>query len=83
MLWPVGGGGMSNKLVRNEQRKLTATFVNGVAIAILGVGGFAPLAATAMSGPLSPIVALLVLGCASASIGLHLLVRLYLQGLEE
>ena len=83
MLWPVGGGGMSNKLVGNEQRKLRATYFNGVAIAIVGVGGFAPVVATAMSGPLSALVPVLVLGCTTVSIGLHSLAILSLQGLEE
>ena len=31
------------KLVANESVKLTATYVNGVAIAVLAVGGLAPL----------------------------------------
>jgi hypothetical protein len=30
-------------LVGNERTKLTATYVNGVAIAIFAIGGFAPL----------------------------------------
>ena len=78
-----GDGDMSNKLLRNEQRKLRATYFNGAAIAIVGVGGFAPVVATAMSGPLSALVPVLVLGCTTVSIGLHLLARLSLQGLEE
>lgn len=74
---------MSNKLVRNEQRKLSGTYFNGAAIAAIGVGGFAPVVAMAMSGPLTPIILLLVLGCTGASIGLHLLAKLSLEGLEE
>ena len=74
---------MSNKLVRNEQTKLTATFMNGAAIAVLGVGGLAPLAAIVQSEQISPGVMLFVFGCILASMGLHLLARLTLGGLEE
>ena len=39
-----------NKTVRNERRKLTASYLNGIAIAVLAVGGFAPLANFAQTG---------------------------------
>ena len=65
------GDGMSNKLVRNEQRKLTASFLNGVAIAMFGIGGFAPVAALAQSGTVSLTVAIFVFGCLFGSVGLH------------
>ncbi|WP_328765806.1 amino acid transporter [Devosia aurantiaca] len=74
---------MSNKLVRNEQRKLTATYLNGVGMAVLGVGGFAPVVSMTLSGPTSSIVPVLVFGCILASSGLHLLARQTLGGLEE
>ena len=74
---------MANKLVRNEQRKLTATYLNGLAMAFFGVGGFAPLVAMALSGPLAPMIHFLVVGCILASLGLHLLARHILDGLEE
>jgi hypothetical protein len=64
-----------NKLVRNEQRKLTTTYLNGVGMAVFGVGGFAPVVSMTLSGPTSPIVPVLVVGCIVASIGLHLLAR--------
>jgi len=32
-----------SNLVENEKRKLTATFLNGIAIAFFAVGGIAPL----------------------------------------
>jgi len=38
-----------SKLVRNEQRKLTATCLNGAAIAVMGIGGFTPIVALAQS----------------------------------
>jgi len=32
-------------LIQNEQTKLTATYLNGLAIALFGVGGIAPVLA--------------------------------------
>ncbi|OAM80030.1 hypothetical protein [Devosia elaeis] len=72
-----------SKLVRNEQRKLTANYMNGLAMAFFGIGGFAPLVASAVSGPASPLIPLLVFGCILASAGLHLLARIALKELEE
>jgi cation transport ATPase len=34
-------------LIRNEQAKLTATYLNGIAIALAAVGGIAPWIAAA------------------------------------
>ncbi|WP_375450814.1 amino acid transporter [uncultured Devosia sp.] len=70
-------------LVRNEQRKLTATYMNGIAIAMLGVGGFAPLAALVQAGTVSFAIALFVAGCILGSASLHSLARHHLRSLEE
>ncbi|HEY8576497.1 MAG TPA: amino acid transporter [Devosia sp.] len=74
---------MSNKLVWNEQRKLTAAYLNGLAMALSGIGGFAPIIAMTLSGPLSPAVLILVPGCVGVSVGLHLLAKLVSGRLEE
>ncbi|WP_246691734.1 amino acid transporter protein [Methylobacterium sp. WL12] len=72
------------KLVANESAKLTATYVNGVAIAILAVGGLAPV----FSGRLAGIdfgAALLganLLLCATTSAALHWLGRRILRTLR-
>ena len=72
------------KLVANESAKLTATYVNGVAIAILAVGGLAPV----FSGRLAGIdfgVALLsanLLLCATTSAALHWVGRRILRTLR-
>lgn len=72
------------KLVANESAKLTATYVNGVAIAILAVGGLAPV----FSGRLAGIdfgAALLganLLLCAMTSAALHWLGRRILRTLR-
>ena len=58
---------MSNKLVRNEQRKLSATYFNGAALAVMGVGGFTPIVAVAQSAQPSLAAFAVVIGCMLAS----------------
>ncbi|ACM38019.1 MULTISPECIES: hypothetical protein [Rhizobium/Agrobacterium group] len=69
--------------VRNERTKLTATYINGVAIAIFAVGGFAPVISTVNSGhgP-NGNLALVCSICILASVALHLLARKILKGLK-
>lgn len=71
-------------LVRNEQAKLTATYLNGLAIAIFAVGALAPLVAY-ISGSIpvgAGAVSALTLSCAATSLILHLLARRSLQALR-
>ena len=72
-------------LVDNERIKLTATYLNGLAIAIFAVGGLAPVVAivsgTAQSGTASGISVLTTV-CVAVSVGLHLAARLILRGLK-
>lgn len=66
-------------LVANERAKLTATYVNGVAIAVLAVGGLAPVFAqphTTLGIVLSSAFCVLV------SAILHWVARGYLQELR-
>lgn len=77
------GGLMSNKLVRNEQRKLTGTFVNGVGIAVFAIGGLSQLATMLTKGAIDATVTVFVLVCVAAALGLHSLARSTLRGLEE
>jgi hypothetical protein len=74
---------MNNKLVRNEQRKLTATFMNGVAMALFGIGALSPIVSLAQSANGTPTNAFVVLGCFAASLALHWMARRHLKGLEE
>ena len=72
-------------LVANEQAKLTATYVNGVAIAVVAIGGIGPWVAFAIqtSGPsLLSVVASSVL-CICTSVGLRLGARKVLMRLRE
>ena len=71
-------------LVHNEQTKLTATYLNSLAIAIWAVGGFAPLVAALSSDlpPSRPMTLLaLVSVCFAASGALHSLARRLLRDL--
>lgn len=70
-------------LIRNEQTKLTANFLNGMAIALFAVGGLAPTisALNANGGP-SWFTVFVSLVCFLAAGGLHYLGRLVLRGLQ-
>jgi hypothetical protein len=70
-------------IVRNEQKKLTATWLNGLSVALWAVGGLAPLASSIYNanGP----SALIVIGaaiCVMAATALHLYARQTLKGLK-
>lgn len=75
---------VSNKLVRNEQRKLTATYMNGLSMAVMGVGCFTPIVAMTLTvGPLPPVAFAMGLRCMTVSFGLHFFAKFALQELEE
>lgn len=74
------------KLVANEQAKLSATYLNGIAIAVVAVGGIAPLfasrpAAAATQGA-AILAAVLTIVCFIVSAGLHFLARGLLKELR-
>jgi len=70
-------------LIKNERLKLTATYLNGIAIAVFAVGGLAPVF-TGVYGPggLTPLHLILSAICFLASLGIHLMARAFLKGLE-
>lgn len=71
------------KLVANERAKARATFLNGLGVAVLAVGGLAPIAtAVAASHPPSISASLLVLVCLGASFALHSWALRLLKDLE-
>ncbi len=72
-----------NKVVRNEWRKLTATYINGVAIAVVAVGALAPAAGFAQTGVLSAAATALLVVCFMVSGALHLWALRWLRGMEE
>lgn len=71
-------------LIHNERTKLTATYLNGVAIAVFAVGTLAPVLST-VSGTITPSWALLITSaiCLIASGALHWMARQILKGLES
>ncbi|TNC71429.1 amino acid transporter [Rubellimicrobium roseum] len=69
-------------LVRNEQSKLTANYLNGVAIALMAVGGVAPLIAAFYGDRgATPLLFVAVAICILASAVLHFVARQILRGL--
>jgi len=72
-----------SKLVRNERRKLFVTFLNGVAIAAVGIGGLAQAALMVQTQTLSLSAALFIAVCAILAGALHLAAQGSLRGMEE
>ena len=72
-----------SKLVRNEQRKLYAAFLNGIGIAAIGVGGLAQIASMVQAGKLASQVTISAGICAILGPILHWWGGRELRGLEE
>jgi hypothetical protein len=72
-------------LVENERAKLSATYLNGLAIAVMAVGGFAPLISFPFSedGRSLWTTVLVVVICMAVSTALHFIARRALAGLKE
>ena len=76
-----------NKTVRNERLKLTASWFNAIATALLAAGLFAPAASQIYGFGSNRVDQTLVLVssavCLAVSVRLHLMGRQLLGGLEE
>jgi len=76
-----------NKTVRNERRKLTSSWLNAIATALVAAGAFAPVASQIYGFGSTRVDQTLVLVsstvCVGLSVGLHLVGRQVLGGLEE
>ena len=72
-----------SKLVRNEQKKLRATYFNGVAVAAIGVGGLTQAATMVQALKVSPVTTIFIVVCVFLSYALHSVGRVALAGLEE
>jgi hypothetical protein len=76
-----------NKTVRNERRKLTASWLNAIATALVAAGVFAPVASQIYGFGSNRVDQTLVLissaVCVAMSLVLHLSGRQLLGGLEE
>lgn len=69
----------------NERAKLTATYINGVAVALIAVGGFSPAFApkpAQIAAAPSTLTYLSVGVCFGVSIALHLVARSILRSLR-
>ncbi|MCL4217739.1 MAG: amino acid transporter [Candidatus Hydrogenedentes bacterium] len=70
-------------LIHNERVKLTATYMNGMAIAIVAVGGFAPMVSFASGSPIRPLTLIVMgVGCLAVSVALHYGARKFLGRLQ-
>jgi hypothetical protein len=76
-----------NKTVRNERRKLTASWLNAIATALVAAGVFAPVASQiygfGSNRPDQTLVLISSAVCVAVSLVLHLSGRQLLGGLEE
>jgi hypothetical protein len=71
-------------LIENERVKLTATYINGVAIAVFAIGSLAPsVASLTSSAGYLPETGLAATGCIAASGALHFTARRILKGLRH
>jgi hypothetical protein len=75
------------KTVHNERLKITAAFLNGLAIAIFAIGGLTPAIQAGRITTLQPEhlggTTIVVLSCAGVAVVLHLAARELLGGLIE
>ncbi|KZD09319.1 amino acid transporter [Oceanibaculum pacificum] len=70
-------------LVHNERIKLSATWLNGLSIAIFAVGGFAPLLTRLYDGrTLDKSLLGISVSCFLAAFGIHLIARAVLRRLK-
>jgi hypothetical protein len=72
-------------LVRNEQTKLMASYLNGLAVAFLAIGGIGPLLAFAAQSSGNDFlgIGIIAFGCVCISGALHFFARLSLEGLKD
>lgn len=71
-------------LIHNERTKLTATYLNGIAIALLAVGALAPLIGYLNTGGGdAATLTLISASCVGVSVFLHWIARRFLGSLRE
>ena len=71
------------KTTFNEQAKLTASYINGLSIAVMTVGGFSPLVGMLQGRGVDSSLSYFALGCVVLSLVLHLVARSVLEGLRD
>jgi hypothetical protein len=72
-------------LVHNEQAKLTAAYLNGLAITVFAIGGLGPMISYAFgdAGKSLWTIAIVAVLCFAGSLALHFLARNRLKGMRE
>ena len=74
-------------LVHNERAKLTASWLNAIATALIAAGAFAPAAAWLSGLSVLPIekvsLSALAFACVAGGVGLHLFALVILRRLRE
>lgn len=71
-------------MIRDEQTKLTANFLNGMGIATFAIGGLAPVFSTLYDDQrLSGFLIFVSVICFVAALTLHLVARAVLKGLKD
>ncbi|KGJ04991.1 hypothetical protein SAMN04487972_101323 [Paracoccus halophilus] len=71
-------------LIRNERTKLTATFINGIAIAVFAVGGLTQaVKALDPAAKMSVASVIVTFSCFLGAFALHMIGRWMLGRLEE
>jgi len=73
----------ASKATFNEERKLTATFINGTALAVLTIGGFSPIVLVLQEKTVVEGNVYFALGCLALSFALHLVARSVLKGMID
>jgi hypothetical protein len=74
---------VQNKAVRNERRKLAATYYNGMAVAVAALGFFGPLINFVQTGSATALTAVVLVVCTLVSGALHWWALRVLGGMEE
>jgi hypothetical protein len=72
--------------IQDERTKLTATFLNGISIAMVAAGGIAPLVAFSYDLPgaaRGPAIAFVGIGWMAGGFALHFIARWLLRGMKE
>jgi len=70
-------------LVHNERMKLLATFINSMAIAVIAVGGFAPIySRLGETLQINPLIVFNAIYCMAAGCCMHVLASLLLKRLK-
>ncbi len=72
-----------SKTVSNEKAKLTASYLNGLALAVLTVGGFSPFVLKLQGNEVNLETGYFALSCIALSVIIHWIARSLLERIVE